>query len=125
MPDFLLLYKHTIYILQVSYTPAGMAENVLNHFQLYPSENNLALALVAVVKEYGWRQLSILTQNEQPFIQVSGVHVVYITTYCICASSIKNFIDIKRMYRDGTGEVTHTIKVALITQHNSHITIPT
>ena len=60
---------------QVSYTPAGVTEDVLgNHFQLYPSERNLALALVAVVKEYGWRQLSILTQNEQPFIQVSAYY---------------------------------------------------
>ena len=58
--------------LQVSYTPAGEYRTTVgNHFQLYPSERNLALALVAVVKEYGWRQLSILTQNEQPFIQVS------------------------------------------------------
>ena len=62
-----------IIVLQVSYTPAGETEGttVRNHFQLYPAERNLALALVAVVKEYGWRQLSILTQNEQPFIKVS------------------------------------------------------
>ena len=60
--------------MQVSYTPAGVSENVVrNHFQLYHSERNLVPALVAVVKEYGWRQLSILTQNEQPFIQVSSI----------------------------------------------------
>ena len=69
----LLVY---ITFLQVSYSPAGVAEEAIveNHFQLYPSENNLALALLAVVKEYGWRQLSILTQNEQPFIQVCVVY---------------------------------------------------
>ena len=60
--------------MQVSYTPAGVAENIVeNHFQLYPSERSHALALMAVVKEYGWRQLSILTQNENPFIQVSSI----------------------------------------------------
>ena len=59
--------------MQVSYSPAGENEdkNNAHHFQLYPSERNLDVALVAVVREYGWRQLSILTQNEQPFIQVS------------------------------------------------------
>ena len=61
----------------VSFTPAGVAEKGATmeiHFQLYPSEKNLALALVVVVKEYGWRQLSILTQNEHSFIQVSGAN---------------------------------------------------
>ena len=69
-----------VHFFQVSYTPVGDAENAVeNHFQLYPSERNLALALVAVVKEYGWRQLSILTQNEQPFIQVSAAQGLLLT----------------------------------------------
>ena len=41
------------------------------HFQLYPSDDASSNAIVSVVKQFGWKQISILTQNEQPFIQVN------------------------------------------------------
>ena len=72
MITFICCTLHDHYSMQISYTPGKVVEeHGEGYFQLYPSERNLALALVAVVKEYGWRQLSILTQNELPFIQVS------------------------------------------------------
>ena len=47
------------------------SRSVSGRFQLYPSERNLVSALLAVVEEYNWTQISVLTQNEQPFIRVS------------------------------------------------------
>ena len=40
------------------------------HYELYPSESNLVLALVVMVRRFKWSQISVLTQNEQPFLQV-------------------------------------------------------
>ena len=41
-----------------------------NFWRTYPSEDNLADALVAIVREYGWRQLRIITQQESLFTAV-------------------------------------------------------
>ena len=40
------------------------------HYVLYPSDHNFVRALVALVKTFQWSQISILTQNERPFLQV-------------------------------------------------------
>ena len=62
--------------LQITYTPDVIVStdaSVSGRFQLYPSERDLVSALLAVVEEYNWTQISVLTQNEQPFIRVSIV----------------------------------------------------
>ena len=72
MPYDYHLYFHQ----QISYTPSsGYVDGVVSngHYELYPSENNLVLALVAMMKRFKWSQMSILTQNEQPFVKVIDV----------------------------------------------------
>lgn len=70
------LVSHVMYTtqMQISYTQdvltGGSAPSMSGHFQLYPSERNLILALLAMVKKFGWNQLSLLTQNEKPYIKV-------------------------------------------------------
>ena len=46
-----------------------------DHFNLYPSESNLVIALVALVSKFRWKRISILTQREKPFLQVGYNYV--------------------------------------------------
>ena len=46
-----------------------------HHFNLYPSESNIILALVALVRNFSWERISILTQREKPFLQVGYNYV--------------------------------------------------
>ena len=42
-----------------------------NFWRTYPSNDNLAQAIVAVVMHYEWMQLKIITQDESLFTSVS------------------------------------------------------
>ena len=68
------IHMYTHLYIQITYTPDVIVStdaSLSGRFQLYPSERNLVSALLAVVEEYNWTQISVLTQNEQPFIRVS------------------------------------------------------
>ena len=41
-----------------------------NFFRTVPSDHSLAQALATVMQYYGWRQLSILTEGEQQFLEL-------------------------------------------------------
>ena len=38
-----------------------------NYFQLLPSEVHLARVFYSIIKEYGWRKVAIIVQNEQRY----------------------------------------------------------
>ena len=60
--------------LQISYASSSPSlsdrHTYPGFWRTYPSEDNSSPALLAVVKQYGWRQLKILTQEESLFLQV-------------------------------------------------------
>ncbi len=37
---------------------------------MFPTEDNLAPAIVALIKYFGWKQVGIITQREALFIRV-------------------------------------------------------
>ena len=41
------------------------------YYQLYPSVEPVIQTLVTVIKFYGWSQISIITEVEKPFLEVS------------------------------------------------------
>lgn len=43
-------------------------------WRTYPSDNSANNAFLAVIQQYGWTQLKILTQEETLFIEVCFVH---------------------------------------------------
>ena len=60
--------------LQISYasTSATLSDRSVypNLFRTVPSDEPMAPALATVMQYYGWRQLSILTEEEQQFLTV-------------------------------------------------------
>ena len=43
-----------------------------NFWRTHPSEGNLANVVLAILKEYGWNNTKIITQNDGLFIDVSA-----------------------------------------------------
>jgi hypothetical protein len=41
------------------------------YFQLLPSEVNLARVFYSIIKEYGWRRVALIVQNEYRYRAVS------------------------------------------------------
>ena len=41
-----------------------------NLWRTYPSEDNIAKAVIALVKQYNWKQLKIITEDESLFTSV-------------------------------------------------------
>ena len=41
------------------------------YFQLLPSEVNLARVFYSIIKEYGWRRVALIVQNEHRYLTVS------------------------------------------------------
>ena len=41
------------------------------YFQLLPSEVNLARVFYSIIKEYGWRRVALIVQNEYRYLSVS------------------------------------------------------
>ena len=76
--NYMCRYAHMFIIisLQISYTPSSSrhfdrdAVNSGGPYELYPSNNNLVHALVSVMRSFKWSQISIITQNEYPFLKV-------------------------------------------------------
>ena len=60
--------------MQVSYASTSVALSdrsvYPNLFRTVPSDESLAPALATVMRYYGWRTLSILTEQETQFMQV-------------------------------------------------------
>lgn len=69
-----------IALIQISYTPVGVGDDI-GHYQLFPSQTNFVDGVVTIVKTFGWRQLSILTQSEPPFIQASEPLLYNVVNY--------------------------------------------
>ena len=42
------------------------------YFQLLPSEVNLARVFYSIIKEYGWRRVALIVQNEYRYKAVCG-----------------------------------------------------
>ena len=63
--------------MQISYasTSAALSDRSVypNLFRTVPSDEPLAPALATVMQYYGWRTLSILTEQESQFIHVSAI----------------------------------------------------
>ena len=66
-------------IVQVSYTPslrgisrstASYSSSTPSYYQLFPSDSNIIPALVSVLKAYHWRQMTIISEKEDLFLQV-------------------------------------------------------
>ena len=71
-------YSNCALVMQISYasTSAALSDRSMypNLFRTVPSDESLAPALPTVMQYYGWRTLSILTEQESQFIQVSELH---------------------------------------------------
>ena len=71
---YVVYYFHYTLHWQVSYasTSVALSDRIVypNFFRTVPSDELLAPALATVMKFYGWRQLSILTEEEPQFIMV-------------------------------------------------------
>ena len=54
------------------------------YFQLHPAEETMALAYFAVIKEYGWNQVSLIVQKERLFTLVRLAHTsMHMHTYTV------------------------------------------
>lgn len=51
-----------------------------SYFQLLSTEETLAFAYYGVIKEFGWKRVALIVQNENLFTVVSGLVSMYITT---------------------------------------------
>ena len=47
-----------------------------NYFQLLPSEINLARVFYSIIKEYGWRRVALIVQNEHRYRAVCGLRKI-------------------------------------------------
>ena len=45
------------------------------YFQLLPSEVNLARVFYSIIKEYGWRRVALIVQNEHRYRTVCGFRI--------------------------------------------------
>jgi hypothetical protein len=54
--------------LQISCTSSfSEPDDLSSYFQLLPSEVNLARVFYSIIKEYGWRRVALIVQNEPRF----------------------------------------------------------
>ena len=51
------------------------------YFQLLPSEVNLARVFYSIIKEYGWRRVALIVQNEYRYRAVS---LLDMSPACVC-----------------------------------------
>ena len=49
----------------------NVVKQSMNYYQLYPSVKPVIQTLVTVIKFYGWSRISIITEEEKPFLEVS------------------------------------------------------
>ena len=45
----------------------------MNYYQLYPSDEPVIQTLSIVIKFYGWSQISIITEVENKFLEVTNI----------------------------------------------------
>ena len=68
-----MMYTY-IHATQISYASTSVALSdrsvYPNLFRTVPSDESLAPALATVMQYYGWRTLSILTEQQTQFVQV-------------------------------------------------------
>ena len=65
-------------LLQISFTSSArslkrdtiMSSSSSSYFQLFPSDDNLASAIISLLKAYNWTQVSIITEKEDLFLKV-------------------------------------------------------
>ena len=55
----------------------------MNYYQLYPSDEPVIQTLVTVIKFYGWSRISIITEEENKFLEVIKIfqYIVPILNY--------------------------------------------
>ena len=85
-----MLHMHVV---QISYasTSAALSDRSVypNLFRTVPSDEPLAPALATVMQYYGWRTLSILTEQQTQFTEVHILHactpqVPCVSSYTLC-----------------------------------------
>ena len=76
----------------------------MNYYQLYPSVKPVIQTLVTVIKFYGWSRISIITEVEKPFLEVSirclflennSDHLVSLGCYLCLSGHCSNYVTTK------------------------------
>ena len=74
---------------QISYNPflysstTAIPSGGIFHFQMYPSLRGVVTTLVATIQQYGWKQMSIISEFNYPFLQVHFLYNVLESIACI------------------------------------------
>ena len=107
--QFLLAYMHTLPCTQISCVSSstGLANRVKfrYYFQLVPTEASIAPAYFGVIRQYGWKRIGLIVQNENLFT------VVWVIVKAI------NWIDCM--------EFSRTTYIILVQHNMRYIQVPT
>ena len=57
--------------MQISYTSTSTLPQASNYYQLYPSNAAVIKSLVTAIKYFGWNRISIITEAERQFMEVT------------------------------------------------------
>ena len=44
-------------------------------YSLHPATSHIVLAIVATMEEFSWRQISVITQEERPYLEVQNTQL--------------------------------------------------
>ena len=67
-----------------SLTGLSYRERYPNFFQMLPSDNGIAQAIVTLMQKFGWRRIAILTEDESLFTEVRKTILYDDAAFCIC-----------------------------------------
>ena len=88
MFQMIMYHDYNVSIIQISYTSSltGLSdrERYPNFFQMLPSENDIAQAIVALMQNYGWRRIAILTEDGSLFTEVRNMILCDDVAFSIC-----------------------------------------
>ena len=65
----------------------------MNYYQLYPSDEPVIQTLATVIKFYGWSQISIITEVENKFLEVTNIFQCIISILSCIRSILFTYID--------------------------------
>lgn len=57
------------FVPQISYNPSLMRDSG-NYVQVFPSRHSLVESLAAVIKQYGWSQIAVISEAKDIFLEV-------------------------------------------------------
>ena len=80
---YTLIMKYIFILFQISYVSSSPILSDRSRFQsfwrTYPSDASVNPAVLAVVKQYGWRKVKVITQDETLFVEVLLALCIYET----------------------------------------------